>query len=185
LKKKKIDIDVLINNAGIGTYGDFVEADWKKEHTMIELNVTTLTLFSKLFAREMVKRKSGKILNVASTAAFQPGPLMAVYFATKAYVLSFSQALAYELKDKGISVTALCPGPTVSGFETAAKMGESGLFKGKNLPTSREVALYGYNSMMAGKKIAVHGFRNRLGIFFSRFVPESFKVKVVASMNRG
>jgi short-subunit dehydrogenase len=126
----------------------------------------------------MVKRGNGKIMNVASIAGFQPGPLMAVYFATKAYVLHFSEALANEVKNRGVSVTALCPGPTISGFESNAGMRASVLFRGKKLPSSKEVAQYGYDSMMKGKVVAVHGWKNRLLINLSRLAPRSLVVKM-------
>lgn len=145
---------------------------------MINLNITTLTHFTKLYVRDMVKRGSGKILNVASTAAFQSGPTMAVYYATKAYVLSFSEALDNEVSNKGVSVTTLCPGPTESGFQAAAAMEESNLVKGKKLPSSREVAEYGYASMMKGKTVAIHGMMNYLMANSVRFLPRALVVKV-------
>jgi uncharacterized protein len=129
--KQKIDIEYLINNAGFGDFGMFVETDWNKELQMINLNITTLTQFTKLYLQEMVKRKNGKIMNVASTAAFQSGPTMAVYYATKAYVLSFSEAIDNEVSGTGVTVTTLCPGATESGFQAAAAMEESALVKGK------------------------------------------------------
>ena len=178
VKKQKISVDYLINNAGIGSFGEFNKGDWEVDSRMIQLNVTSLTYFCKLFLRDMVKRENGKIMNVASIAGFQPGPLMAVYFATKAYVLHFSEAIGNEVKIRGVSVTALCPGPTESGFESTAGMGNSILFKGKKLPSSKDVALYGYHAMMKGKAVAVHGWMNRLLINLSRFVPRWLVVKI-------
>ncbi len=175
----KIKVDYLINNAGFGDFGMFESTDWNKEVQMINLNITTLTQFTKLYLQDMTKRKSGKIMNVASTAAFQPGPTMAVYYATKAYVLSFSEAIDNEVKDKGITVTALCPGATESGFQAAAAMEESSLVKGKKLPTSKEVALYGYTSMMKGKTVAIHGIKNYIFANSVRFTPRSLVVKMV------
>ncbi|MFA5196741.1 MAG: SDR family oxidoreductase, partial [Bacteroidales bacterium] len=122
IKKQNIKVYYLINNAGYGNYGYFTETSWKKEADMIQLNITTLTQLTKLFLPDMIKNGGGKILNLASTASFQPGPLMAVYFATKAYVLSFSQALNNEVKPQGVTVTALCPGLTESNFVNAASM---------------------------------------------------------------
>jgi uncharacterized protein len=162
-QQQKIQVDYLINNAGFGDFGMFVETDWNKELQMINLNITTLTQFTKLYVQEMVARRSGRIMNVASTAAFQSGPTMAVYYATKAYVLSFSEALDNEVSDKGVTVTTLCPGATESGFQAAAAMEESNLVKGKKLPTSKEVAEYGYKAMMKGKTVAIHGFMNTSG----------------------
>jgi short-subunit dehydrogenase len=178
IKSQQIQIDYLVNNAGFGDFGMFVETDWNKELQMINLNITTLTHFTKLYVRDMVKRGSGKILNVASTAAFQSGPTMAVYYATKAYVLSFSEALDNEVSNKGVSVTTLCPGPTESGFQAAAAMEESNLVKGKKLPSSREVAEYGYASMMKGKTVAIHGMMNYLMANSVRFLPRALVVKV-------
>jgi short-subunit dehydrogenase len=129
-----------------------------------------------------VKRRNGKIMNVASTAAFQPGPTMAVYFATKAYVLSFSEAVNNEVSDKGITVTALCPGPTESGFQAAAALEESKMVKGKKLPSSKTVAEYGYQSMMSGKTVAIHGLVNNILANAVRFMPRALLVKVIRNM---
>jgi short-subunit dehydrogenase len=178
ISKQNIQIDYLINNAGFGDFGMFVETDWNKELQMINLNITTLTQFTKLYLQDMVKRKSGKIMNVASTAAFQSGPTMSVYFATKAYVLSFSEAVNNEVSDKGVTVTTLCPGATESGFQVVAAMEESNLVKGKKLPTSKEVAEYGYASMMKGKTIAIHGLMNWILANSVRFTPRSIVVKL-------
>jgi short-subunit dehydrogenase len=175
---QNIQIDILINNAGFGDFGLFAETDWNKESEMINLNISTLTLFTKLYLQDMVKRRSGKIMNLASTAAFQPGPMMAVYFSTKAYVLSFSEALSNEVSSKGVSVTALCPGPTTSGFQTAASMDNSKLFNNKNLPTSKEVAKYGYYAMIKGKTVAIHGIMNNILASSIRFVPRTVVLKI-------
>ncbi|MBK8144483.1 MAG: SDR family oxidoreductase [Bacteroidetes bacterium] len=174
--KQNIQIDYLINNAGFGDFGMFVETDWNKEYQMISLNITTLTQFTKLYLQGMVQRRNGRIMNVASTAAFQSGPTMAVYFATKAYVLSFSEAVDNEVSDKGVTVTALCPGATESGFIEAAGMQASNLIEGKKLPTSKEVAAYGYHSMMKGKTVAIHGFMDWILANSSRFVPRALTV---------
>ena len=180
--KQQIQIDYLINNAGLGDFGMFVETDWNKEAQMIQLNITALTQLTKLYLKEMVNRGSGKIMNVASTAAFQSGPTMAVYYATKAYVLSFSEAIDNEVRDKGVTVTALCPGATESGFQAAAAMEESNLVKGRKLPTSKEVAEYGYESMMNGKTVAIHGFMNYLLANSVRFIPRAMVVKVTRKL---
>ncbi len=176
--QRNIQIDYLINNAGFGDFGMFVETDWNKELQMINLNITTLTQFTKLYLKDMVNRNSGKIMNVASTAAFQSGPTMAVYYATKAYVLSFSEAVDNEVRDKGVTITALCPGATESGFQAAAAMEESNLVKGKKLPTSKEVAAYGYKAMMKGKTVAIHGFMNWIMANSVRFTPRAVVVKI-------
>lgn len=176
--KKGIQIDYLINNAGFGDFGMFTETDWNKEQQMITLNIIALTLLTKLYMQDMVHRKSGKIMNVASTAAFQPGPTMAVYCATKAYVLSFTEAISNEVSDKGISVTALCPGATKTGFEAASALGESNLFKNKKLPSAKEVAEYGYASMLKGKVVAIHGMMNYISANFIRLIPRAIVLKV-------
>jgi uncharacterized protein len=180
--QQKIQVDYLINNAGFGDFGMFVDTNWNKELQMINLNITTLTQFTKLYLQDMVARKSGKIMNVASTAAFQSGPTMAVYYATKAYVLSFSEAIDNEVKNKGVTVTALCPGATESGFQAAAVMEESALVKGKKLPTSKEVAEYGYKSMLYGKTVAIHGVMNYILANSVRFMPRAFVVAVTRKM---
>ncbi len=182
VSKQKIQIDYLINNAGFGDYGWFYETNWEKEQQMISLNITALTQFCKLYLPEMVKRGSGKIMNVASTASFQPGPGMAVYYATKAYVLHFSEALHSEVRKKGVTVTALCPGATESGFSAAAGMEDSKLFKGKKLPSSADVARYAYKAMMKGKPVAIHGLMNYLMANSVRFAPRSWVVAMVKSI---
>lgn len=148
---------------------------------MIDLNIRTLTDFSYLFGRDMVSRKSGKILNVASTAAFQPGPLMSVYFATKHYVLAFSEGIAEEWAEYAVTVTALCPGPTESEFQKSASATKNKMFA-KKLPTSREVAEYGYKSLMKGKRVAIHGLMNRFLAFIVRFTPRTLIVKIIKVM---
>lgn len=179
LKAQNIQIDYLINNAGFGHYGLFAENDWTKEEQMIALNITALTQFTKLFLPGMIARKKGRIMNVASVAAFIPGPLMAVYYATKAYVLSFSQAIGNEVRNHGITVTALCPGPTTSGFQAAAEIDGIALFESGKLPTSAQVAEYGYKAMMKGKSVAIHGISNRVMTTATRFIPRSLIVKAV------
>jgi short-subunit dehydrogenase len=178
LIKNNITVDYLINNAGFGDYGFFNESDWGKLDQMINLNITALTQLTKLFLSDMIKRQEGKIMNVASTAAFQSGPTMAVYYATKAYVLSFSEAINNEVKNSGVTVTTLCPGATQSGFQEAASLQESRLVKGRKLPTSKEVAEYGYNAMLKGKSVAIHGIVNYLMANSVRFFPRSAVVKI-------
>ena len=178
LKEKGVSIDYLINNAGFGDFGFFAESDWNKQEQMINLNVTALAHFTRLFLPDMIRRGGGKILNVASTASFQPGPTMSVYFATKAFVLSFSEAVNNEVREHGITVTALCPGATQSGFQAAASMQDSKLFAGNNFPTSREVAEFGYRAMMKGKAVAIHGFKNSIMANSVRFAPRSLVVKI-------
>jgi short-subunit dehydrogenase len=175
-----VHVDHLMNNAGFGLYGRFVETPLDAELQMIQVNIVALTELTKQLLPEMVARGSGRILNVASTAAFLPGPLMAVYYATKAYVLSFSEAIANELAGTGVTVTALCPGPTASGFQAAAHLEESKLVAGKTLAISRAVAQEGYDAMMAGKRLIVSGFSNKLVVQMPRLLPR----RVVATIVR-
>jgi len=181
--KSGIEINYLINNAGFGDFGFFYKCNWEKQKQMINLNITALTQLTRLFLPELISKGKGKILNVASTAAFQPGPLMSVYYATKAYVLFFSEAIANELKGTGVTVTALCPGPTKSGFQKTANLEYSRLFKRKIIPTAEVVAKYGYSAMMKGKIIAVHGFVNKLLAFFSPRAPKWIVIRIVRKMN--
>jgi uncharacterized protein len=174
----KWTVDYLVNDAGIGNFRFFTQTDWKKEETMIALNITTLTELCKLFIPGMVARNHGKILNIASTAAFVPGPLMAIYYATKAYVLSFSQAINNELGGTGVTVIALCPGSTKTGFEKTANAGNSKLFK-KKLSSAGDVARYGYAAMMRGKSVAIHGVSNKLLIFLARFAPRDMLTNTI------
>lgn len=182
IKGKGLNIEYLINNAGFGDYGEFINTDWEKENQMIQLNITALTQLTKLFLPEMVARKSGKVMNVASIASFLPGPLMAIYYASKAFVLHFSEAVNNEVKEHNVSVTALCPGPTMSGFQDAANLGESKFFQGNKFPSSKEVAEYGYQAMQKGKVVAIHGIMNKLTVFLLRFVPRSWVVNLVRKM---
>jgi uncharacterized protein len=177
VKQKNISIDYLINNAGFGDYGLFAECDWNKQERMIYLNVTNLAHLTWLFLPDMIKKKSGKIMNVASTASFQPGPTMSVYFATKAFVLSYSEAINNEVREHGITVTALCPGATQSGFQAAASLQDSKLFENNNFPSSKEVAEFGYKAMMKGRAVAIHGLKNKILVNSVRFAPRSMVVK--------
>lgn len=182
VKLLQVKVDYLINNAGFGDFGFFAETHWEKEQEMINLNITALTQMTKLFLKDMISRRHGKILNLASTASFQPGPKMAVYFATKAYVLSFSEAIANEVEEYGVTVTALCPGPTTSGFQLAAAMDDAKLFKDKKLPTAKEVAQYGYDAMIKGKTVAIHGFMNTVLATSVRFLPRNLIVKIIRKL---
>jgi len=176
LNKQNISVDYLINNAGLGDVGHFAESDWNKQEKMINLNVTALTHFTWLILPDMIKQGSGKIMNVASTASFQPGPTMAVYFATKAFVLSFSEAVNNEVSTRGVTITALCPGSTESGFHAAAIEDRKEL-KARKMPSARQVAEYGYRAMMKGKAVAIPGLKNTILATSGRFFPRSLVVK--------
>jgi len=175
-------VDVLVNNAGFGVSGPFAETDLGKELAMIQVNIAALTHLTKLFLQPMVARGRGRILNVASTAAFQPGPLMAVYYASKAYVLSFSEAIAEELRKSGVTVTALCPGPTATGFAAAADMTNTRLFRIKKPMTSMEVAKLGYRGMQRGKRIVITGAVNKLLAQSVRVSPRALVTKVTRTL---
>ncbi len=164
-------VDVLINNAGFGEWGLFGRADLDRQLQMIQVNISALTMLTRLALPGMVSRHRGRILNVASSAGFVPGPLMAVYYATKAFVISFSEAISNELKGTGITVTALCPGPTRTGFMERAGMQGSNLFSGPNVMAVEPVALAGYRGMMRGKVVVVPGLATKLLIFSVRLGP--------------
>ncbi len=166
----RIDVDVLVNNAGFGLGGEFSETPIEREITMVQVNVTALMHLTKLFIAPMLKRRAGYVLNVASTAAFFPGPLQSVYYASKAFVLSFSQALAEELAPSGISVTCLCPGPTETEFAQVAGM-KSVRIRSLDVADAADVAEFGYRAMQAGWRVAVPGARNKLIVQAQRFVP--------------
>ena len=165
-----LTVDVLVNNAGFPVFGLFAETDLGSELEMLAVNVVALTALTKLFLTGMVQRGSGRILNLASTAAFEPGPLMAVYYASKAYVLSFSEALANELRGSGVTVTALCPGPTRTGFQKRGAMEDSRLVQG-SIADARSVAIAGYRGLMAGKPLVIPGFANKLVPWLPRLLP--------------
>jgi short-subunit dehydrogenase len=172
-------INVLINNAGFGDHGRFVQSDWTRQKEMIQVNVMALTQLTHLFLPRMIANQNGKILNVASVAAFQPGPLMSVYYATKAFVLSFSEALAEELIDSGVTVTALCPGPTASGFQKVANMSDLPALTFLKIPTSQQVAEFGFEAMKSGQSVAIHGAINQLVVQSLRITPRKLIVKLV------
>ena len=178
LLNENIPIEVLVNNAGIGVGGEFADTKLTRELEMIQVNIAALTHLTKLFLPPMIKRKSGRVLNVASTAAFQPGPLMAVYYATKAYVLSFSGALSEELRNSGVTVTALCPGPTHTDFADAAEMTNSRLFNTFGVAEAADVAEYGFEAMMHGKRLAIPGFKNKILAQANRIAPRSLSARI-------
>lgn len=177
-KSNNLTISELINNAGIGSTGDFLNSDLKTQLTMVDLNVRSLTEITHRFLPEINKSDNGRIMNVASTAAFAPGPGMNVYYATKHYVLAFSEALSEELSSTNTSVTALCPGPTATNFAKAAHAESLSIFKG-SLPTAKDVAEYGWKSMQSGKRVAVHGKRNKTMVQILRFLPRRYILKIV------
>lgn len=185
INKNNFEIDILINNAGFGLLGPFAELDLQTQLDMIQLNITSLVQLTHLILPQMIKRKSGKIMNVASTAAFQPGPNMAVYYATKAFVLSFSEALSAELKSSGITVTALCPGPTKTEFQKRARMENINLERSKIIPymTAEKVAQVGFDGLMKGKRVVIPGLLNKVGTKLVKIFPKSFVLAVLKKFN--
>jgi short-subunit dehydrogenase len=183
IQEAHIHVKYLVNNAGFGVYGPFVLSHWSTEQEMLQVNIIALTYLAKAFARIMKRRKVGRIINIASLAAFLPGPNMAVYYATKAYVLSLSQAMHEELRSSGVTVTALCPGPTGKNFAHVADAAQAALFKGKLTPPVY-VAEYGYRAMMAGRPVAVPTFKAKIIAFATRLIPRQLMGKFSAYLLR-
>ncbi|CAG5077959.1 SDR family NAD(P)-dependent oxidoreductase [Parvicella tangerina] len=178
----QLQIDYLINNAGVGFTQKFIEEDITTWQQMIQLNINAVTDLCYYFAKDLrANHRTGKILNVASTAAFQGIPFLSVYSATKAYVLTFSEALAEELKSSGITVTALCPGPTRSNFGASANLDER-ISNSRMLPTASSVAKFGYEKMLAGEVTAVHGLGNKIGVAATQFAGRKTAGKVAGQL---
>ncbi|WP_394191517.1 SDR family NAD(P)-dependent oxidoreductase [Paenisporosarcina quisquiliarum] len=176
IQEKGLQVDVLINNAGFGLLGKFDELNVEKQLEMIQLNISALTELTHAFLPQMKKKKFGQIMNVASTAAFQPGPMMAVYYATKAYVLSFSEALVEELAGTGVTVTTLCPGATKTNFGSVANVEKTKMFS--NAMDATTVAALGYNGMRNGKRVVITGNSNKIGATAAKFLPRSTAAKI-------
>jgi hypothetical protein len=183
LAGENVQVDVLVNNAGFGTYGFFADIDFDADTALLQVNIVALTALTKLFLKPMLARGSGRVLNVASTAAFQPGPLMATYYASKAYVLHFSEAIAQELAGKGVVVTALCPGPVDTQFQARAGIHGSRLFKSGRAMPARTVALAGYQGLMRGRRIVIPGFSNSALAKFVGLMPRSWVTYVAGKLN--
>jgi hypothetical protein len=182
LQRPETAIDVVVNNAGFAMQGPVAGLPLDRQLDMIQVNVVALTALTRLFLPAMLQRNRGGVLNVASTAAFQPGPLMAVYYATKAYVESFTEALAEEVRGTALRVSCLCPGPTVTGFAEAAGATRSNLFKRKTM-TSVEVARIGYDGWKNGEVVVVPGLNNKLGTILVRFAPRARVRRAVKGLN--
>jgi short-subunit dehydrogenase len=179
---ENLHIDLLINNAGFGDYGFFHETNPARIQQMIQLNITSLTQLCRLYLPNMIAKRTGGILNIASTAAFQPGPGMSVYFATKSFVLNFSEGLYEEVKAYGVRISALCPGPTSTQFFASANMEGSRLTRLMPMPTAEEVAAMGYTSVLKGKAVSVYGGMNRFMVFLLRFVPRSWARRITSKI---
>lgn len=172
INTQNIAITTLINNAGFGSYGLFVQGNTQDQQKMLQVNIAALTALTRLVLPGMIERKYGRILNIASTAAFQPGPLMAMYYATKAYVMNFSIALSNETRNTGVTVTCLCPGPTKTGFSSHANMAKTRLFT-LGLMDANTVARIGLTALRRGKPLVIAGLRNRIGVFLTRLIPRT------------
>lgn len=183
LAERRINIDMLVNNAGFGTFGEFARENPQEQLRMLQVNVVALTMLTRFLLPAMLERRRGRILNVASTAAFQPGPLMAVYYASKGYVMSLSVALSEETAGTGVTVTCLCPGPTRTGFQERAQMEQSRLFHITSVMRSADVARAGYDAMLAGRALAIPGVANKIGAQSVRFVPRRLGAKIARALN--
>ena len=178
-----IQIDHVINNAGFGVFGKLSETSIDQNLNMIQLNIDALVTLTHAYSKKMIVQGQGKILNVASTAAFMSGPYMSVYFASKAFVLSFSEAVHSELSGTGVSVTTLCPGPTATGFEDAAEgMNKSGLFSKQKVSTASAVAMDGYQAMMSQKPLVISGIMNKISALSVRLTPRSWVKAITKSI---
>ncbi len=184
LRARKLDVHTLINNAGVGANGSVAQLSLETQLHEIQVNVTALTELTRRLLPPMLERGTGAVMNVASTAAFLPGPGMAVYYASKAYVLSFTEALAEELRGTGINVSALCPGPTATEFAAASGMSESKLMKQKGIMmSSADVARIGWDGLLRGKRVVVPGASNKLLIQSLRVVPRAIAARISALLN--
>lgn len=177
-----VPIEVLINNAGFGLFGSFADTDWKRESDMLHVHIMTTTHLTKLILEGMVKRGSGRILNMSSLAAFQPGPLMSIYYASKGYMLSFSEAIANELKGTGVTVTALCPGPTRTSFQEVVSENSTENKIKFNMACPEQVAKYGYKAMLKGKTVAIPGGFNKFLSALPRFISRNMATKIVRNI---
>jgi len=186
LAAQSVTIDVLVNNAGIGVFGAFHETEAEGDLDLLRVNLQATVHLTKLFLPDMVARNSGRILNLSSTAAFQPGPMMSVYYASKAFLFSWSEALRDELRGTGVSVTVLCPGPTPTGFQARAGIGHLRIQRGAVLPlTSAErVARDGYRGLMSGKQYVIPGVVNSIAARAARLVSPAIAARIVHALHR-
>jgi short-subunit dehydrogenase len=183
IKKSGIEVDILVNNAGFGSLGPFYKRPLEEQLEMIQLNVTSLAHLTRLFLPEMVARKRGRVVNIASIAAYQPGPFMAVYYASKAFVVSFSEAIANELHGTGVTVTVICPGPTKTGFAERAGSDKTTLFHMGVTMDAATVARIGYEGMMKNKGVVITGAKNKLLALGGRLAPRRLSANIARSLN--
>ena len=184
LKQKNVEIDVVVNNAGFGSLGSISNLDLQRQLDMIQVNIMALVHLTRLFLSGMIERNRGGILNVGSTAAFQPGPYLAVYYASKAFVLHFTEGLAEELKGKNIQVSCLCPGPTVTEFAAQAHMKSAPLFRLGSM-SGEAVARIGYQGFRHGKVVVIPGIKNKLGTLGVRLAPRFVVRKITKKLQGG
>lgn len=182
IKEKNIFVNRVINNAGVGLFGDFIETDIDKEISMINLNITSLMILTKMFLNDMKNNKEGEIINVSSIASFMPGPKMAVYYATKAFVTSFSKAIYYEVKNLGINVSILAPGATSTNFEKASNLEKSSLFDNMRVDSAKNVA--DYTVRKTPKTLIIPGILNKITVFFVKFIPSNILLKIVDKLQK-
>ena len=185
IKHKGINIDILINNAGFGSFGRYIDVDWQRQKGLASVNMLAVMQLSYLFGKDMDHRGRGKIVNIASIASFQAGPYMAMYYASKAFVRSFSEALHEEMKSSGVSVTAICPGPVATNFERNAHMINSAMFTRLRVYTPEVVAAKSYRAIMNNKAVYVVGWPNKLLVFLTRFCSLKFSRALASKINLG
>lgn len=183
IETNKISISTLINNAGMGSFGDFKDINWEKEEALLDINIKALTKLTKYFLPKIMELKSGGILNVASTAAFCSGPRMAVYYASKSYVLNLTEAIYEECKESGIKVSCLCPGPVMTDFQGKAGIRKSETAK-KYLMDAETVAKICYKEFNNGKVIIIPGLKNKLLVIINKFLPRSISRKIILMTNK-
>lgn len=183
VEMNKLNVNILVNNAGIGTFGDFSEIEWVKEEALIDINIKVLTKLTKYFLPKIIECKNGGILNVASTAAFCSGPRMAAYYASKAYVLNLTEAIYEECKDSGIRISCLCPGPVKTTFQDKAGIKKSESAK-KYLMDAEEVAKVSYKDFKKGKLIIIPGMKNKLLVIGNKLLPRRISRKIILKTNK-
>jgi short-subunit dehydrogenase len=181
LQRDQVPISILVNNAGFGYEGYFADVDWRRHHDLIQVNITALVELTHLFLPPMLARREGRIMNVASVAAFMPGPLVAIYYASKAFVLSFSRALGRELRGSGVTVTAFCPGLTRTQFHVRGGMERPDNFI---MMEADVVAKMGYRALMRGRPVVITGWINKVFVFAGRFLPVGVMMSAVGKGNR-
>lgn len=182
INENKIEVDILVNNAGVGSFGDFTDIDWIIEEKLIDINIKALTKLTKYFLPKIIEKRSGGILNVASTAAFASGPRMAAYYASKAYVLNITEAIHEEVKDYGVKISCLCPGPVRTSFQSKAGINKSEQAK-KYLMDADIVAKVGYDQFKKGKVIIIPGFKNKILVSLNKIFPRVISRKIILKTN--